>query len=203
MLPEDTVGKGKSTESVKTAFQLNVCILADCNLSMIFCPFSKVPDTALIVNVPAVCVFVCIAKSVVSAFIVIDVASVIVTTLVCIADIIPAVVTTTTFDVPPTPIVMFPSEAAILTLLVPLLILDPPPPPDCATHERLPEPSVLNTYAFVPPVILTLPTAPKLTLLAPVKSAVPVLVKPVNVPTLVIFGCAFVYTVPDTKLLAT
>ena len=31
----------------------------------------------------------------------------------------------------------------------------------------------------------------------------PVLVKPVSVPTDVIFGCAAVYTVPDTKLLAT
>jgi hypothetical protein len=35
------------------------------------------------------------------------------------------------------------------------------------------------------------------------KLAVPVLVKPVNVPTEVIFGCAAVYTVPDIKLLAT
>ena len=41
---------------------------------------------------------------------------------------------------------------------------------------------------LAPPVILTLPTAPKL--------LVPLTVNPVNVPRLVILGCALVVTVP-------
>ena len=35
------------------------------------------------------------------------------------------------------------------------------PPPDCATQLRSPEPFVLNTCPLLPPVIVTLPTAPK------------------------------------------
>ena len=45
-------------------------------------------------------------------------------------------------------------------------------------------------------MILTLPFAPNDTLLAPVKFTVPVLVKPLSVPTDVILGCAFVVNVP-------
>ena len=41
-------------------------------------------------------------------------------------------------------------------------------------------------------MIFTLPTGPKDTLLAPIRLAVPVEVKPVRVPRLVIFGCAAV-----------
>jgi hypothetical protein len=71
------------------------------------------------------------------------------------------------------------------------------------TQLKLPAPSVLNTYSFVPPVIFTLPTAPNDTLLAPVKLIVPLLVRFDSVPTDVIFGCAFVYTVPDNSALPT
>ena len=51
-----------------------------------------------------------------------------------------------------------------------------------------------------------LPTAPSVTLAVVVKSTIPVAlltVSPVNEPTEVIFGCAFVYTVPAIKLLPT
>jgi len=48
------------------------------------------------------------------------------------------------------------------------------------------------TCPLVPPVTFTLPTGPSDTLLAPVKFTVPVLVNPVSVPTLVMFGCAAV-----------
>ena len=52
----------------------------------------------------------------------------------------------------------------------------------------------------MPPVILTLPTAPSDTLLAVVKLITPPLVKPVNVPSEVTFGCAAVVKVPPNNV---
>ena len=45
-------------------------------------------------------------------------------------------------------------------------------------------------------MIRTLPTAPKVVLLVLAKLTTPLLVKPVSVPRLVMFGCAAVVTVP-------
>jgi hypothetical protein len=47
----------------------------------------------------------------------------------------------------------------------------------------------------LPPVINTLPTGPRL--------LTPLTVRLANVPTEVMLGCAFVYTVPATNALAT
>ena len=114
----------------------------------------------------------------------------------------PVPVIVITLAVPTALSVILPFAVAIFTLLLPLLILDMPPPADCATQLRLPAPSVCNTYAFVPPVIFRLPTAPNDTL-APLSATFPETVKLTNVPVLVIFGCALVYTVPDINALAT
>jgi hypothetical protein len=96
----------------------------------------------------------------------------------------------TIFVLPTAVKLILPFAVGIFTLLFPLLILlPPPPPPVCATQERLPE-----------------PTAPNVTLAVVVKSTIPVallIVKPVKLPTDVIFGCAFVYTVPEINALAT
>ena len=107
----------------------------------------------------------------------------------------PVPVTTTILALPTALIVMLPLAVAILTLLLPLLMLLVLPELTVA-QLNVPDPSVCKYCPDVPPVICTLATGPKLTLLAPVKLAVPVLVIPVSVPTLVIFGCAAVVTVP-------
>ena len=58
----------------------------------------------------------------------------------------------------------------------------------------------VTTFALetILPVAFTTPLVVKLPPLT-----LPVTVRDVNVPTLVIFGCAFVYTVPATNALAT
>ena len=70
----------------------------------------------------------------------------------------PVPVTTNTLVLPDALILTFPLELGILTLLLPLLMLDVLIP----TQLNPPEPFVCNTYPLVPPVIVTLPTAPKL-----------------------------------------
>ena len=94
-------------------------------------------------------------------------------------------VTTTTLALPTALKFILPFATGMFTLLLPLLILDPPPPPDCATQLKVPAPSVLNTYAFVPPLICKLATAPNVTLDVFAKLTIPLLVNPVSVPTLV------------------
>ena len=76
---------------------------------------------------------------------------------------------------------------ALANVIVPVT-----PPPE--TQLKFPAPSVLNICPLIPPLIFTLPTGPNETLLALVKLTVPVLVTPVNVPTLVIFACAALVT---------
>jgi len=110
-----------------------------------------------------------------------------------------APVAVTTNEVfPPAVTLTLPLTVGIFTLLVPLLI----PDELIETKDNPPEPFVLRTCPLVPPVIVTLPTLPKLlvpvtakvpTLAAPVvvklpPSTVPVTLKLVSVPTLVIFG---------------
>ena len=97
----------------------------------------------------------------------------------------PVPVIVITLAVPTALNVIFPFAVAILTLLLPLLILDMPLPAVCATQLKLPEPSVCNTYAFVPPDICRFATAPNVTLDVFAKFTIPLLVNPVNVPTLV------------------
>ena len=53
---------------------------------------------------------------------------------------------------------------------------------------KLPEPSVLNTVLGTPPVILTTELDPNETFVALEKLTIPLLVKPVSVPKLVILG---------------
>jgi len=114
----------------------------------------------------------------------------------------PVPVITNMFALPTALILTFPLLDGMLTLLLPLLILlvDPLATVD---QDSIPEPSVCKYCPLEPPVIRTLPTGPSATLLAPVKLIVPVLVNPVSVPTLVIFGCEAVYTVPDISALPT
>ena len=95
---------------------------------------------------------------------------------------------TTIVVVPLALILTLPLDTGILTLLVPLLI----PAELIAIQLNPPDPFVCSTYPLEPPVIVTLPTAPKL--------LVPDTVKLVNVPTDVIFGCAAVVNVPVNKL---
>ena len=119
---------------------------------------------------------------------------------------VPAILT----PVPVITIVVFPTAvklilpfaAGMFTLLFPLLILLVEPELT-VDHERVPDPSVDRYWPDVPPVICTLATGPNATLLAPVKLTFPVLITPDNVPTLVIFGCALVVTVPAVVALDT
>ena len=70
------------------------------------------------------------------------------------------------------------------------------------TQLKLPVPSVDSTCPEEPPPILTFPFDPKLTT-SPVNWAFPETSSPVNVPTLVILGCAAVVNVPETKFALT
>ena len=97
----------------------------------------------------------------------------------------PVPVITTTLALPIALKFILPLAVGMFTLLLPLLILAPPPPPDCTTQLRLPVPSVLKTYALVPPVIFILPTAPKSTLEADTKLAE---VNAINVFALITFA---------------
>ena len=106
----------------------------------------------------------------------------------------PVPVTTTILALPTALMFTLPLALGILTLLLPLLM--PLVDIDSVTQLRLPLPSVCKYWPVDPPVTLILPTAPKLTLLAFMKFTVPLLVSPVSVPTLVIFGCAAVVNVP-------
>ena len=90
------------------------------------------------------------------------------------------------FALPTALIVMLPFAVAILTLLLPLLMLLDAL--DTVAQLNPPAPFVDRYCPFEPPVIVTLPTAPKL--------LVPDTVKLVSVPVLVMFGCAAVVTVP-------
>ena len=125
----------------------------------------------------------------------------------------PVPVTTKTLAVPLTLVVTFPPAVAMLILLLPFAT----PAVPIVMNDNPPEPFVLKTCPFEPPVIVTLLTGPKL--LVPVTANVPtfavpvvvkfppvilaVTVKALKVPTLVIFGCAFVVRAPDTKLAVT
>ena len=109
------------------------------------------------------------------------------------ATLIPVPVTTTTFALPTAEILTLPLAAGISTLLLPLLILlvltD--------IQLKLPLPLVERTCPLLPPVIMTLPTAPRLatpattnpvvprfpTLALPVAFNVPVTFTPVPVTT--------------------
>ena len=75
----------------------------------------------------------------------------------------------------------------------------------CGIQLKFPLPSVLITYPLLPPVIFKLPTfdidnAFTVALLAEI---LPDTVKFDKVPTLVILGCEFVYTVPAINAFAT
>jgi hypothetical protein len=59
---------------------------------------------------------------------------------------------------PPAVRLTLPLTDGIETLLVPLAIAEPAV---CAAHVSVPEPFVCRKYPLVPPVIVTLPTAPK------------------------------------------
>ena len=81
-----------------------------------------------------------------------------------------------------------------------------PPGVGWATQANVPDPLVFNTYPSVPPDICKLLTAPRVTFAVVVKSTTPVALLTVNPdkePTDVMFGCAFVYTVPATNALPT
>ena len=77
----------------------------------------------------------------------------------------PTVVATIRF-VPPTVMFTFESTVGIVTLDVPF-----DTPPAAVDHERTPEPLVVRTWPEVPPVMVTLPTGPRL--VAPVTAKLP------------------------------
>ena len=108
-----------------------------------------------------------------------------------VPDIFAPVPVTVIVVLPTAAIVTLPFAVAIFTLLLPLLI------PDELTeiNDNPPEPFVLSTCPLEPPVIVTLPTAPRL--------LVPETDNDVNVPVLVIFGCAAVVTVAAVVALDT